>query len=274
MNKFLMSESEKQRILEMHKTAIEKNVIYEAPTATTPPKPGMTANSTTMVKSTFNCRYNKQNVVATVSGSYTKLPNGTFKPSDNISVMVGNKRVVKLKLDTNNTSSTYYFDSEDSSPESVEGMGMTILKGKKPSTAITEVISQINKGAGTQTKLSNSVINAFNKLPSGVLLYAKTPMPVALKSFISTMPYAELRRTLDPETNAIVNTELWLGNSRYGYNKNANGDLRTTRGSANLLTPFSNNQAMKYAIEDYDMTNEKMKKILNQLWETLEPLLA
>jgi hypothetical protein len=270
MNKFLISESEKQRILEMHKTAVEKNVIYEAPTAT--PTPKVVANSTIPVKSTFNCRYNKVVTVATVTGSYTKLSTGAFKPSDNISVTVDGKRVVKLKLDT--IKLVYFFDSEDSSPESVEGMGMTILKGKKPSTAITEVISQINKGAGTQTKLSNSVINAFNKLPSGVFLYAKTPMPVALKSFISTLPYAELRRTLDPETNAIVNTELWLGNSRYGYNKNANGDLRTTRGSANLLTPFSNNQAMKYAIEDYDMTNEKMKKILNQLWETLEPLLA
>ena len=114
MNKFLMSESEKQRILEMHKTAIEKNVIYEAPTATPPPKPGMTANSTTMVKATFNCRYNGNNVVATVSGSFTKLPSGKFKPSDGISVMIGNKPIVQLSL--NISDSKYYFNKNNSRP--------------------------------------------------------------------------------------------------------------------------------------------------------------
>ena len=106
MNKFLISGSEKQRILEMHKTAFEKTVIYEAPTAT--PTPKLVANATTPIQATFNCRYNKVNTVATVRGSYTKLPSGAFKPSDTISVMVDGKTIVRLKLNT--VDLKYFFD--------------------------------------------------------------------------------------------------------------------------------------------------------------------
>ena len=271
MNKFLISESEKQRILEMHKTAFEKTVIYEAPTAT--PTPKLVANATTPVQATFNCKYNKVNTVATVRGSYTKLPSGAFKPSDYISVTVDGKTIVRLELNT--VDLKYFFDKDISSAEGVESLGMTILKGKKPQTVISEVVAQISKGTNSNLTVSNSVINAFSKIPSGVTLFAKTPMPTALKTFISTMPEAFLRRTLDPETNAIVKTELWLGISKYSYYKNEQGSLRTSRGgSSNLLAPFSDNQAMKYAIEDYDMSNKKMGNILNQLWATLEPQLA
>jgi hypothetical protein len=253
--------------------APERYNIYEAPTATPPPKPGVTANSTTMVQATFNCRYNNVNAVGTVKGSITKLPTGAFKPSDYISVMVGNKLIARFALNTSDL--VYYFDKNSSSAEGVEGMNMYILKGKKPQTVISEVVAQISKGTGSNLRLSNNVINAFNKIPSGVMLSAKTPMPKALKPFISTMPDVSLYRTLDPETNAIVKTELWLGISQYSYTKNANGDLRTTlRGSTNLLAPFSGNAAMKSAVEDYDMDNKKMRTILDGLWATLEPNLA
>ena len=275
MNKFLMSESEKQRILEMHKTAVEKNVIYEAPTATPTPKPAAkpAANSSTPVQATFNCRYNNVNAVGTVKGSITKLPTGAFKPSDYISVIVGSKTIVRLELNTSDL--VYYFDKNTSSAESVEGMNIYILKGKKPQTVISEVVAQISKGTGSNLKLSNNVINAFGKLPSGVRLSAKTPLPKALKPFLPSTPDVSLYRTLDPETNATLKTELWLGVSQYSYSKNAEGVIRTTlRGSTNLLAPFSNNQAMKSAVEDYDFDNKKMKTILNQLWATLEPQLA
>lgn len=269
MNKFLMSESEKQRILEMHKTAIEKNVIYEAPTATPPPKPGMTANSTTMVKATFNCRYNGNNVVATVSGSFTKLPTGEFKPSDGISVMIGNKPIVQLSL--NISDSKYYFNKNNSSAEGLKSINMFILKPKKPYTAVSEVISQINKGAGTQLTLSSDVINAFNKIPSGVELLARTKMPNELTPL---SPEATLHRYLDPETGAILNTVLWLGDSStYEYYKK-NGVIKSTGGSGALMWGFKSNPGMADVLEKYKYNTDGLRPTFNALWDTLESKLA
>lgn len=260
MNKFLMSESEKQRILEMHKTAVEKNVIYEAPTATPTPTPKPAASAAIPVQATFNCKYDGKDAVATVRGSFTK----PHKPSDYISVMVDGKTIVRLEL--NKTDLVYYFDKNYSSAVGVENMNMTIKKPKKPHTAISEVISQINKGTGTNLRLSSDVIKAFNKLRSGNTQYAKTPMPNKLKP-LGSSPNASLFRKLDPETDAILDTELWLGIQDYSYRKDKDGKLITYRGSPYLYSQFRNENLKAYFKENH----QELKNILNGLWAELEP---
>jgi hypothetical protein len=204
----------------------------------------------------------------TFTGTTVKQPNGSFKPDPTIQAYITKKGFLRAQL--NPTTGIFGFDTENFGPNYDKARTwlygtppmFLINKGINPGTALTQVVAQLNKAAGTAYTIDPKVLQAL--LPGLNTAVQGNSSVAALSGILAPLQNASMTVYYDPETGAELNKFMYLRNDVYKYSMIA-GKLTPAGGTQNAL----NDDAIKAGLANVTFDRKQFNAALTSLWTTL-----